>query len=99
MGVGAAAPAVYHGQGDRTSSNRTLPIRMARRNEQKAQAYANGISRSSLRSIRLFARCDDLNFGRLIRRHVDKVVEADDLVMQHIFDVTTCVAHYVVEKM
>jgi hypothetical protein len=45
-----------------------------------------------------FNNCKDFHFWRIVRDDIDKVVEADEFVMQNFSDVTTCIAHNVVEK-
>ena len=45
------------------------------------------------------AGCKDFHVRRVVRNNIDKVTETDDFVMQNVLDVTTRIAHYMVEEM
>ena len=42
--------------------------------------------------------CENFYLWGMIGNDIDEVVEADDLVMQNILNMTACVAHNVVKK-
>ena len=48
---------------------------------------------------KLFFTRKELHIRSVIRHHIDKVIQADEFVMQNFLDVATCVAHYVIEEM
>jgi hypothetical protein len=45
-----------------------------------------------------FTAWEDFGVWWVVRNNIDKVIETDELVMQNFLNVTTCVAHYVIEE-
>jgi hypothetical protein len=45
-----------------------------------------------------FTECKDFHIWRGVRNNIDKVIETDEFVMQNFLNVTTCVAHHVIEE-